>query len=163
MRLRILLAGLGLTSAVACNPVDASRTFDSSRGTTRYVLVTRFPMDPRPRAFEQAGPTADWAEIEIADASGLKVEVHGRQLLIPAVEENVVLEYYDRELDIPVGRTAQEVLRQFSVVRRFAPLCPAPLCDYNGTCSPLEINFVVTSSVPAGLVVSAPLLEKCEQ
>lgn len=161
MRLRILLAGLGLTSAVACNPVDASRTFDSSRGTTRYVLVTRFPMDPRPRAFEQAGPTADWAEIEIADASGLKVEVHGRQLLIPAVEENVVLEYYDRELDIPVGRTAQAVLRELSVVRVMAQPCMKPLCYPNDYCQPASPNLVSSATAGAALGVAAFLLGKC--
>lgn len=160
MRFRILWAGLAL-SAAACNPVDASRTFDPSRGAIRYVLVTRFPRELRPRAFEQAGPMAEWREFEIPDASGLRVEVNGRQLLIPAAEENVVLEYYDRELAIPAGRTSTDIFREFAVARRLAERCPAPLCDYNGACTPLALNLVTNSTTAAGLGVSAYLLDKC--
>ncbi len=162
MRLRVLLAGFGLVSGAACNPVDVSRTFDSSRGATRYVLVTRFPVDPRPRVFEQGSPTADWSELEIPDASGVRVEVSGGQLLVPVADENVVLEYYDRELAIPAGRTATGIFAQLGIARRIASPCPAPLCDRNGFCSPLELNIVTNSSVAVGLGLSAFLLDKCE-
>jgi hypothetical protein len=157
MRSRILWAGLAL-SVAACNPVDASRTFDPSRGTTRYVLVTRFPRELRPRAFEQAGPMAEWRELEIPDASELRVEVNGRQLLIPAAEENVVLEYYDRELAIPAERTAQDVFRDFAVAVRSAVVCGPPLCTpAKGYCTPLPQNVVQTSTVNGLGILAIPL------
>lgn len=160
MRLRMLLAGFGLVSGAACNPVDVSRTFDSSRGATRYVLVTRFPMDLQPRVFEQAGVSADMVELEIPNTSGVRVEVSGGQLLVPAAEENVVLEFYDRELAIPEQRTPTLVFSQLLIQRATANSCEEPLCYVPRPCSPARVHLV-SSSTAAGLTVSASLFSRC--
>lgn len=158
---KIVALSLGISAVAACNPVDASRTFDSSRGSKRFVLVTRFPMDIRPRAFEQDGPMEAWQELQIPDASGVPVELHGRQLLMPVAEENLVLEYYDRELAIPKERTATEVLRSFGVARRQVPACPTPLCFPSAPCTPSSGSIVSTSSA-SGVGIAAFLLSACD-
>ncbi len=120
----------------ACNPVETSRSFDSSRGTKRFALITRFPADLIPRVFEQDGEEEAWTEVAVEGASAIGVMAEGARLTVPVAEEVLILEYYAEELSL-LSRTPGQALSAIRIGEQpTATPCPIPLCFGQNTCRP---------------------------
>lgn len=127
----------------ACNPVETSRSFDSSRGTKRFALITRFPADLIPRVFEQDGAEAAWTEVAVEGASTIGVSAEGPRLTVPAAEEVLILEYYAEELSL-LSWTPAEALAAIRIGDQpEAAACQIPLCFGSTTCRPASPQIVV--------------------
>lgn len=127
----------------ACNPVETSRSFDSSRGTKRFALITRFPADLIPRVFEQDGAEAAWTEVAVEGASTIGVSAEGPRLTVPAAEEVLILEYYAEELSLNTW-TPTEALAAVRIGEQpNANACEIPMCFGLTTCRPASPQIVV--------------------
>lgn len=106
-------AGLAVACTLAiaaCNPVETSRSFDSSRGTKRFAVITRFPADIVPRVFEQDGEAEPWSEVAVEGASTIGVMTDGARLTVPVAEEVLILEYYAEELALSTRTDRKSVV-----------------------------------------------------
>lgn len=138
-------AGLAVACTLAiaaCNPVETSRSFDSSRGTKRFAVITRFPADIVPRVFEQDGEAEPWSEVAVEGASTIGVMTDGARLTVPVAEEVLILEYYAEELALKTHTPPQALGHIRIFEETTAKPCSSPLCYKVDLCSPQSPQLV---------------------